>query len=151
VPGLYAAGEVACCGVQGANRLASNSLLECLVFGARTAEAALSDAPDAHASWHTAPLNTNIAAPVSLRAVDSASVRERLDRDLGVERDATHLQSVIAQVPDSLPALIASAALLRNESRGAHFRTDAPDEDPAWRGRIHWRQASAPVFEEVAA
>src|SRR5260370_18381826 len=56
VAGLYAAGEVACSGAQGANRLASNSLLECLVFGARAAEAALTDPPEAHATWRTSSL-----------------------------------------------------------------------------------------------
>jgi L-aspartate oxidase len=151
VPGLYAAGEVACSGAQGANRLASNSLLECLVFGARTAEAALTDTPDAHATWATAPVATELVAPPSLSATDSASTANRLDRELGVERNAAQLESVITDLPNSLPALIASAALLRNESRGAHFRADAPNEDPAWRGRIHWRRASAPVFEEVPA
>lgn len=62
VAGLYAAGEVACSGVQGANRLASNSLLECLVFGARAAEAALDGPSDARATWSTRPLPTVEAA-----------------------------------------------------------------------------------------
>ena len=48
-----------------------------------------------------------------------------------------------------LVSLIARAALLRCESRGAHFRTDAPEQQPAWRGRIHWRRAHPPTFEEV--
>ena len=48
-----------------------------------------------------------------------------------------------------LAALIARAAFLRQESRGAHFRTDWPDTSPAWRGRIHFRAGSAPRFEEV--
>src|SRR5205823_11518855 len=67
VPGLYAAGEVACSGVQGANRLASNSLLECLVFGARAADAALSDAADAHATWRTTSLSLRERARVRAR------------------------------------------------------------------------------------
>jgi aspartate oxidase len=55
-----------------------------------------------------------------------------------------------AQSPDLLRAsLIAHAALLRAESRGAHFRNDAPYPDPAWRGRVHWRRAQPPAFEEV--
>jgi L-aspartate oxidase len=48
-----------------------------------------------------------------------------------------------------LVSLIARSALLRRESRGAHFRVDAPTPDPAWRGRIHWRRGHPPVFEEV--
>ena len=49
----------------------------------------------------------------------------------------------------ALAALIARAALLRTESRGAHFRIDAPEPDPVWRGRIVWRRGHVPGFEEV--
>src|SRR5260370_5806507 len=71
VPGLYAAGEVACSGVQGANRLASNSLLECLVFGARAAEAALTDPRETIATWRTKSFN-------SLRHSQSSERSERI-------------------------------------------------------------------------
>jgi L-aspartate oxidase len=190
VPGLYAAGEVACSGVQGANRLASNSLLECLVFGARAADAALADPPDTSASWQTTALDDSSPAPspsgvqpmsrpahehgregslrgdgcaavadqAVLEAVDAAVLGARLDADLGVERDARRLNRLIADLPapddvvatDLLVAsLVARSALLRHESRGAHYRTDAPELDPTWRGRIHWRRAHPPMFEEV--
>jgi L-aspartate oxidase len=164
VPGLYAAGEVACSGVQGANRLASNSLLECLVFGSRAAEAALRDTRHAAATWTT----TGLAAPARyarsssgldpIQVLDAGELGARLDADLGVERRADRLQRLVADFADPrvarsndllLTSLIASAALLRRESRGAHFRADAPNPAPAWRGRIHWRRAHAPAFEEV--
>src|SRR4029079_3587895 len=85
VAGLYAAGEVACSGVQGANRLASNSLLECLVFGAPAAEAALNDGADV-ASWRTSPLPASLSvrhsAPV-IAVMAPEALGSRLDADLG--------------------------------------------------------------------
>jgi L-aspartate oxidase len=162
VPGLYAAGEVACSGVQGANRLASNSLLECLVFGARAAEAALTDTHETVGTWHTSTLPDEFPHAASARdliaAIDSRALGARLDNDVGVERHAHTLQGFVSQLaePDAasssdllLAALISRAALLRRESRGAHFRADAPESNPAWRGRIHWRRGHLPVFEEV--
>jgi L-aspartate oxidase len=181
VGGLYAAGEVACSGVQGANRLASNSLLECLVFGARAAEAALSDTPGTTAEWNTTELPAVWTSPARSRpsgettltgdvvvlgdverfeALDAVVLGARLDADLSVERRVDRLSRFVRELPDPesansgdllLAALISRAALLRRESRGAHFRPDAPQSDPAWRGRIHWRRANAPAFEEVLA
>jgi L-aspartate oxidase len=166
VAGLYAAGEVACSGVQGANRLASNSLLECLVFGARAAEAALHDRPGGRAHWQTTDVPACSAASDTASEVlrpgspaERSSLAARLDADLGVERSAAGLMRLNADLPTLaktsddhlLVPLIARAALLRAESRGAHFRLDAPTENTSWRGRIHWRCATPPAFEEVAA
>jgi L-aspartate oxidase len=160
VPGLYAAGEVACSGVQGANRLASNSLLDCIVFGARAAEAALGDAADTAATWQTVELAGELVASAAQRfeAVAPETLGAWLDDDLGVERDPHRLAQLIAQLPQPektpaadllLASLIARSALLRTESRGAHFRIDAAEPDPVWRGRIVWRLGHPPAFEEV--
>jgi L-aspartate oxidase len=162
VPGLYAAGEAACSGVQGANRLASNSLLECLVFGARTAEAALDDPTDRSAAWHTTalPRGAHLAPPSAGPWTPTSDLGATLDREVGVERSGERLEPVTRALPDPeattspdllIASLIARAAWLRRESRGAQFRTDYPDTDPLWRGRIHWRRGRAPVFEEVCA
>jgi L-aspartate oxidase len=163
VPGLYAAGEVACTGVQGANRLASNSLLECLVFGARAARAAVSDGHAARAEFSVGPLPKGADLEAILPSSGSELYPEeelgvRLDRDLGVARNARDLAKLAADLPNPLadvPAghLVASlatrAALLRAESRGAHYRTDAPDTLRPWQGRITWRRDAPPHFQEV--
>jgi len=162
VPGLYVAGEVACTGVQGANRLASNSLLECLVFGQRAAAAALADDQTRRATWQAGAL------PTGHDRVDEGSFRDEgtvdgamLDRDLGVERSEAGLRTLLAALPDPTtegvagPALVASltarAALVRAESRGAHHRSDAPHADPIWQGHILWRRGAAPRFERITA
>lgn len=122
VSGLYAAGECACTGVHGANRLASNSLLECLVFGRRAALAALSDPQ---------PAVQQVVARPDLAADDAVTpgVREAMWRDAGLARDEAGLER-LARSPHLLSRLIARSALARRESRGGHFRTDFPFEDP---------------------
>lgn len=163
VPGLYAAGEVACTGVQGANRLASNSLLECLVFGKRAAISAIGDSLADHASFDVGKLPDGMGHAI-LPESDAHSIYlesglgARLDRDLDVERNAHDLRALIHDLPDPTcpsgagylaAALAARAALIREESRGAHYRTDYPATLPQWRGRITWRRGQAPKFEEV--
>ncbi len=120
VPGLYAAGECACTGVHGANRLASNSLLECLVFGRRAALASLRDA----SVTGTVP-GTWLEEPVS------PELRTRMWRDAGLVRDAAGLERIL-HVRHTLARLIARSALARRESRGSHFRADFPFEDDAF-------------------
>lgn len=164
IAGLYVAGEAACTGAQGANRLASNSLLECLVFGRRAAVASLGDDIDLHAEWATGPLPEplDVAAPTVQQHTEhyrESNLGARLDRDLGVEREVEALASLIADLPvpalpdikpEHLVASLAShAALLREESRGGHYRVDWPETRPEWRGRIIWRRDLPPRFEEV--
>jgi len=210
VPGLWAAGEVACSGVHGANRLASNSLLEGMVFGTRVVEAIEAGRTSARSTgamravidgdsvdhptiggtradgWRAGhPLLDDSAAdrsgpalldgcaePTSIGAA-LASARDRLQRAMttgaGVLRSADSLgttKSVLGEIEASLPAVVGrpgsppaddrdglttvaelanllevgrallAAATRREESRGAHTRSDFPDTDPAFRHRI---------------
>jgi L-aspartate oxidase len=120
VPGLYAVGESACTGLHGANRLASNSLSECFVFGARASFAALSE-PASEAGEPP-------AAPAL--EMPSRETRAALWHHAGLVRDADGL-TALAKDLHPLARLIARHALLRTESRGAHRRADFPETDPA--------------------
>jgi len=141
VPGLYAAGECAATGVHGANRLASNSLLECLVFGRRAALAALAEpSPPATPSVRH---RTRPEAPVT------AEIRRLLWEDAGVIRSAAGLERV-RHVDALLPRLVAESALARRESRGAHFRSDFPTEDDAFRAHVVLTRGEEPRFETWA-
>jgi len=135
LPGLYAAGECASTGVHGANRLASNSLLEAAVFGTRAGLAAAREADPGTAAARAAVLP-------DLPAAALAELRQAMSRDAGVVRDADGLSRLVCRI-DALEAahgrsaalvaarLIAACALARRESRGAHFRADAPPRQDA--------------------
>jgi L-aspartate oxidase len=126
VPGLYAAGECACTGVHGANRLASNSLLECLVFGRRAALAALSEPVGKSQGTVTATVPRTLETAVSAEA--TLELRSAMWEGAGLVRDAAGLRR-LTESPHLLARLIARSALAREESRGGHFRADFPFED----------------------
>jgi len=139
--GLWAVGEVACTGLHGANRLASNSLLEALVYGARAAADIVSHA---RAPARPDPPEETPHLPVPHRAL--RDLRRTMTADVGVERDGAGLTRALARIaalearaagdPGFLAmtasaTLIAAAALARCESRGGHVRLDCPRTDPA--------------------
>jgi L-aspartate oxidase len=155
---LFAAGEVACTGVHGANRLASNSLLEGLVFGARAADA-MQGSPLPPALFAEAG-DAITLVPRKNPVPSAADVQDLLWRSAGLVRERAALERAVDQLegwhagivtaqsegpPDrelhrvaslvTVGHLIARAALRREESRGGHFRADFPKRDD-----IHWRK-----------
>jgi L-aspartate oxidase len=124
LPGLYAVGECSCTGLHGANRLASNSLTECFVFGARAARSAATEPAPAPAP---AIDPTHAGPPPAI----SAESRGALWRYAGLERDGQGL-GLLREDPNPLVRLIARSALARTESRGAHQRRDYPERDAAF-------------------
>jgi L-aspartate oxidase len=167
IAGLFAAGEVACTGVHGANRLASNSLLEGLVFGARAAHAMMAPLSDAQLplsqviGWRDA---TRCQPNGDVPSVDDA--RDLMWRCCGLLRSRWGLQEAVSRLEAwraaivmaaasrsdddfrrarsivTVGLMIARAALRREESRGGHFRSDFPNRDD-----IKWRKHVADRLE----
>jgi L-aspartate oxidase len=162
IGGLYAIGETAWTGLHGANRLASNSLLEGLVYGAAVSAAILADVPQGVAvepapfSEPPQPVMTRITAPVRIEALQLAeAIRRTMSRDVGIVRSDRGLNAATATLgrlearsaalyaqhgpaPELLElrnlacvaSLVAQSALLRQESRGAHYNLDHPESGP---------------------
>jgi L-aspartate oxidase len=168
LPGLYAIGEVSCTGVHGANRLASNSLLEGLVFGRRAAQALMDEAPK---EWPTAAALPGgfISAPPAANTVGepglpvASEIRRALQREMwahvSLRREAVglaHAGERLAELAGTGPLdpetanlltvarVIVAAAQERHESRGGHFRLDYPVRDAALDGRHTLLNASTP-------
>ena len=145
---LFACGEVSCTGVHGANRLASNSLLECLVFGYRAVAAAAASPANRATLPEATPLE-------SLSPQQRRSLGERMFSEAGIVRDAAaldrlaeHLRTLPASTERIVAELIIAGAIARQESRGSHFRSDYPDEDAALR-RHFVAVAGGPTEAEV--
>jgi L-aspartate oxidase len=142
VAGLFAVGECSCTGLHGANRLASNSLSECFVFGARAARAAAADSAQGR-SADRADLgsadNGGAIGPEPPSPAITADSRVALWRYCGLERSGEGLRR-LAEDAHPVVKLIADSALAREESRGAHLRTDFPQRNPELDGR-HVTQA----------
>ena len=169
LPGLFAAGEVTSSGLHGANRLASNSLLEGLVYGARAGRAASDEAlSEQRADAFGVPLLSNAKAVEANGSLDLNDIRNSLRslmwRYVGVERTGTSLleareavegwcRYVLPQQFADPPGwqlqnmlevarLMIRSAIHRRETRGVHVRSDFPETSDAWRVHITWRQGS---------
>jgi len=176
VPGLLACGEVACTGIHGANRLASNSLLEGLVFGDQAGRLGAQRSTELGSSDHPPPLSHLLPqSPRTPLDLDDVlhSLRSVMSRNVAIERSADRLRETIEiiefwsryimdKVFDTpgewetqnlltVALCIATAAAARCESRGVHYRTDFPrPDDQNWLAHVDLRRADHGVQLSVA-
>ena len=163
VPGLYACGEVACTGVHGANRLASNSLLEGLVFAARIGADLARGLPDVGEpvpyAGPTALLDPSVRPELARAMTLGAGVLRSAGTLAGAARALEELGARTSAEPSpaawettglhAVATALVRAALLREETRGAHWREDHPEASPAWRGHLV-TTLSGTTYEEIA-
>lgn len=164
--GLWACGEVATTGAHGANRLASNSLLEAVVYASRCAQDIQGILPNPKQIPWPDPQDISLGADMDTPSDKLQSLRQVMSRDVGVVRDRIGLSRAIeavdtmrenANAPSLVNALtaarmIAAAALSRHESRGGHFRSDYPNPDPAWSHRTYttWLSSKAESVQPIS-
>lgn len=163
IAGLYACGECACTGVHGANRLASNSLLETVVFAKRVVQRTLSN-PGGHAMQTLDAIDlSREGSPQEAPSLSKEALQSLMWEDVGIVREGHSLAwaSAIlsawrAELQGATDAsshdlaglltcarLVTEAALLREESRGAHYRTDFPEAREEWRRHIVFRKGAS--------
>jgi L-aspartate oxidase len=166
VPGLWAAGEVTSSGLHGANRLASNSLIEGLVYGTLCARGAMEEARKSSTELRAVPLSYRVPKPEAVETLDvtdlTNSLRSLMVRNMGIVRDMRRMREakrdvefwcryVLSREFESRPGwelqnlltvarLMIDAALAREESRGTHFRSDFPArDDNGWKRHLSSR------------
>ncbi len=161
--GLWACGECTSTGAHGANRLASNSLLEAVAFAARVAADIAEHLPQAEQFDVRPATEDGDGADADPAAV--MRLRRTMSGQVGVVRDRAGLTEALAVIADMSAAcrsprllnmltaarMITAAALARTESRGGHYRSDFPEHDPAWRHRTFMTLAEAEAISEKAA
>lgn len=163
LPGFWACGECTSTGAHGANRLASNSLLEAVVFSARIADALKTEISDEPVEdWYKGSIETD-EHTINADHPNMTALRKVMSQHLGVLRDEQGMRDALLTILAlqqqshsrrfdnviTTAKMIAICALNRLESRGGHARTDYPDEDPAWKRRtlLTLEQAEAIIPE----
>lgn len=171
IKGLFACGEVACTRVHGANRLASNSLLECIVFAKRAIDGALNnDAGNNTVEMNLSETDFEYSQSQSNALSDyKMIVSQVLNRDVGIVRTRAGVQNAIDKIEGiigsleqftgyyklklqmviDVSGLIAKSSLLREESRGVHIRDDYPQEEKSWEKHIIITKGKEPSLAPV--